>query len=62
MTYKQAVTAAAIKAAKRHIWVHVVIEDMGLDEYDTATDADLEGFHAGADPLVSFGPDGSIDG
>jgi hypothetical protein len=40
----------------------VVIEDLDLAEYDTATDADLEDFHSGAEPLVSFGPDGFIDG
>ncbi len=57
MTYKQAEKQARTLARKLGTWVSVVRED---GEYETATEYDLCTFFAGADPIVTFGPDGYL--
>ena len=60
MTYQQAKMRASKLAKQRNEFVSVVCEDMDFDEYDTATDQDLETYHLGAKPLVTYGPDGLL--
>lgn len=63
-TYQGALNAARKAAKARGIWCYVVIEFMadeyGPAEYDTASDYDLETFHAGATVVAEVGPDGSV--
>ena len=60
MKYETACNKAREMAKRSAEFTYVVIEDIELNDYQPASEYDMETFFFGCDPVICFDPDGDV--